>query len=214
MTESSQIMIFTRYPEPGRTKTRLIPALGAEGAARLHCRMTEHILEEALALARRQTLLVSVHYEGGSRQRMSSWLGKEAILQRQVSGNLGRRMQKAFKWVFDRGARQSVLVGSDIPGLDRAIMEQALDHLERRDLVLGPARDGGYYLIGMNHTVPANSRNSLFASMPWGTGEILSRTLEAARRAGLSFSLLPPLHDLDRPADLVRMKGELIAKEP
>jgi len=212
MTESSQVMIFTRYPEPGKTKTRLIPTLGAKGAARLQRRMTEHIVTEALALARQRLLAVSVHYEGGNRRCMTRWLGKGLIFHRQVSGDLGRRMLYAFRKAFDGGIRRGILAGSDIPKLDRTIMEQALDHLDKQDLVLGPARDGGYYLIGMNQALLVHSGARLFGSLPWGTGEVLTQTLKAAHRAGLSFRLLPPLNDVDRPADLALVEGEFIDK--
>jgi rSAM/selenodomain-associated transferase 1 len=207
-------MIFTRCPQPGTTKTRLIPVLGAEGAARLQRRMTEHILAEALALGARRDLAVSVHYAGGSRRDMIRWLGEAVALRSQASGDLGRRMHGAFEWLFGTGAQRGLLAGSDIPGLDRGILGQALHHLDRQDLVLGPARDGGYYLVGMDRSVPAADRRSLFASIPWGTRKVLDLTLAAASQAGLSLKLLPPLDDIDRHADLAHFKGELIAAKP
>lgn len=211
MAPSAHIMIFTRYPRPGTTKTRLIPVLGAGGAAQLQRRMTERVVAEAMTLAARRDLAVSVHYTGGDRRDMVSWLGDEVILRPQASGDLGRRMHSAFEWLFERGAPRGLLAGSDIPGLDRDMLALALDHLEDRKLVLGPAGDGGYYLIGMHRSVPAHGRSHLFSSIPWGTQEVLARTLAAAKRAGLPFKLLPPLEDLDRPADLAHFKGGFIA---
>ncbi len=214
MTATTHIMIFTRYPRPGAAKTRLIPALGAEGAARLQRRMTERVVSEALSLAARRDTAVSVHYTGGSRAEMSRWLGDDAILRPQATGDLGRRMRAAFDWLFGRGVRRGLLVGSDIPGLDGDVMGRALDDLGHSDLVLGPAGDGGYYLVGFHHRVPAGSRGRLFVSIPWGTSKVLAHTLAAASREGLSRGLLPMLNDVDRPADLVHFGGERFAGKP
>ncbi len=213
MTTTTHIMIFTRYPRPGAAKTRLIPALGAAGAARLQRRMTERVVSESMALAARRGAAVSVHYTGGSRDEMSRWLGKGTPLRPQAPGDLGRRMRKSFDWLFGRGVRRGLLVGSDIPGLDSAVMERALDDLGHKDLVLGPAGDGGYYLAGFHRRVPPDRRAGLFTSIPWGTSKVLAHTLAAASREGLSWGLLPMLDDVDRPADLVHVEGGLVAGE-
>ncbi len=143
-----RLIVFTRFPEPGKTKTRLIPALGARGAARLQRQMTEHIITTAAALNGRNGLSIEVRHEGGNAGLMQDWLGSHLTYRPQGGGNLGRRMQRAFEAAFEDDAAAAVIVGSDIPGISDDILRQAFEALRKKDLVLGPAKDGGYYLIG------------------------------------------------------------------
>ena len=197
-----RLIVFTRFPEPGKTKTRLIPALGAEGAARLQRQMTEHILTIATKVSDRPGLTIEVRHEGGNTGLMQEWLGPQFSYRPQGSGNLGRRMARAFEAAFQKSKGATVIVGSDIPGISTNIIQQAFEALQKNDLVLGPAHDGGYYLIGMKKNLPAATYARLFEGIDWGTGEVLSQTLQAARESGLCFILLESLGDLDRPVDL------------
>ncbi len=197
-----RLIVFTRFPEPGKTKTRLIPALGPEGAARLQRRMTEHILATAAILSNRHGLTTEVRHEGGNSALMMEWLGSQFSYRSQGPGDLGRRMVRAFEDAFWESKKATVIVGSDIPGISAHIIEQAFDGLQKNDLVIGPARDGGYYLIGLKNTVPAETYARLFENINWGTDAVLSQTLQTARRSGLRFIMLESLTDVDRPADL------------
>jgi rSAM/selenodomain-associated transferase 2/rSAM/selenodomain-associated transferase 1 len=197
-----RLMVFTRFPEPGKTKTRLIPALGAKGAARLQRQMTEHIVATAATVSNRPGLTIEVYHEGGNTGLMQQWLGPQFSYRPQKPGDLGRRMARAFAAAFQDSKGAAVIVGSDIPELSADIIQQAFEGLQKHDLVLGPARDGGYYLIGMNHTIPAETYTRLFDGINWGTGQVLSQTLQTARASGLRFILLEPLDDVDRPVDL------------
>jgi rSAM/selenodomain-associated transferase 2/rSAM/selenodomain-associated transferase 1 len=197
-----RLIVFTRFPEPGKTKTRLIPALGAKGAARLQGQMTEHILATASKGSSRPGLTVEVRHEGGNPDLMQEWLGSQFSYRPQGPGDLGRRMARAFEEAFRDSKKAAVIVGSDIPGISADIIQQAFEGLQKNDLVLGPARDGGYYLIGMKNTIPAETYARLFEGINWGTGEVLSQTFQTARESGLSFILLESLADVDRPADL------------
>lgn len=197
-----QLIIFTRYPEPGKTKTRLIPALGARGAADLQRRMTEQILAEARRLAARRPVAVEVCYAGGSALLMRNWLGTQLHFRPQCSGHIGQRMAEALAAAFGRGVRAAVLVGSDIPGITTDILQKAFEALKKRDLVFGPAKDGGYYLIGMTVAGHSKSSRKLFADINWSTKRVLSESLEAAKKLGLGVGLLETLADIDRPEDL------------
>lgn len=190
-----RLIIFTRYPEPGKTKTRLIPALGAEGAAVLQRQMTEHTLFQAKKL--QDSVSVEVRYTGSDRDRMQDWLGADLLYQLQGTGDLGDRMCQAFQDAFDAGMEQVVIVGIDCPDLDATQISKAIAALYDNDLVLGPATDGGYYLIGLSRLIP-----QLFVGITWGTAEVLQQTLEVARSLVLSLILLTPLDDVDRPEDL------------
>lgn len=195
-TSRHRLIIFGRYPVPGRTKTRLIPALGPEGAADLQRRLTENILETVRRFARPREIGVEICFEGDSKQKMRQWLGSGEVLSRQVSGNLGERMQAAFLGAFQRGADRVVLLGTDIPQIRTDHLEQAFDALAENDLVIGPSTDGGYWLIGLNHPV------DLFEGIKWSTDAVFGQTLALAKEQGLRVKTLTPLTDIDTAEDL------------
>lgn len=192
-----KLLIFTRYPVAGRAKTRLIPALGAAGAAALHRRLTERTLRTADLLTGRAGVALAIHHEGGSAEQMAAWLGPHRSYCPQGAGDLGAKMTRAFTAAFGHGCRQVVLIGSDCPGLSPELLESAFARLTDHDLVLGPACDGGYYLVGLTR-----SRPLLFTSRAWGTNLLLAETIVAAQKNGLTFFLLEELPDVDHPADL------------
>ncbi len=192
------VIVFTRYPEAGFVKTRLIPALGAEEACRISRRLAEKTLAHVRVLQRRLSVAVEVHFAGGNENAMSQWLGREWKYFPQVEGDLGRRMNQALIGAFHRGGKPVFLIGTDCPDLTAHLLQKAMELLEDNDLVLGPAQDGGYYLIGMKAPQPG-----LFPpDMPWGTDRVLAETLREAERLGLQVTLLETLRDIDRPEDL------------
>jgi len=201
-TSARRLIIFTRYPEPGKTKTRLIPLLGATGAAELQRRMTEHLAAGLEALAGAAGLTLEIRFEGGTKARMLRWLGPQFGFRPQGEGDIGQRMTRAFADGFSEGAASIVLIGSDIPGITPNIINKAFSELEKKPLVLGPAADGGYYLIGMDHEAFRHAHPWLFTGIAWGTGQVLGQTLAAAEKGNLSCSLLPTLQDVDHPEDL------------
>lgn len=192
-----RLIVFTRLPQAGRTKTRLIPLLGPAGAAALQANMTQRVMAWARDLAARREVELEVRFAGGDPGRMRRWLGPGPIYRPQGPGGLGRRMHRALAGALEEGGGRAVLVGCDAPGLDSAVLAEAFDALERADLVLGPARDGGYYLIGLTRPAP-----EIFRGAPWGTDKVLARTLELAQGAGLAHELVAVLDDVDRPDDL------------
>ncbi len=198
---SCRLLIFTRFPEAGKTKTRLISALGAEGAARLQKRLAERMINEARLLEQRLGTGTTVHYRGGSLAEMTDWLGHLSFLE-QAAGDLGRKMQTAFCQAFAAGAGRAVLVGTDIPDLNVNILAQAFQALESQDVVLGPSRDGGYYLIGLSAPAAPRLLTPLFQGMVWSTGDVFAVTSGRLAKTGLSVALLPTLSDIDRPEDL------------
>ncbi|MDY6939021.1 MAG: TIGR04283 family arsenosugar biosynthesis glycosyltransferase [Cyanobacteriota bacterium] len=197
-------IVFTRYPQPGQTKTRLIPALGAAGAAELQWQMTEQTLASFLPLLERKTLQVDVCYTGGTRRQMQRWLGENFTYRSQGTGDLGARLTRAFDSAFDRGLERAIAVGIDCPTIDPSTVDKAFEALENCDLVLGPAVDGGYYLIGLRRAVP-----KLFAGIDWGGDRVLAQTVAAAESLGLSIAYLAPQADIDRPEDLAVWEGVL-----
>jgi len=197
-----QLILFTRYPEAGTTKTRMIPELGAAGAAELQRQMTEHIRSRVENLRKLHPLAVEIRYEGGGEKQMAKWLGSEFSYCRQGRGDIGQRMGRALKDAFLRGYETVVIIGSDIPDITTNIMQKAFAALNQKDLVLGPAADGGYYLIGVHRKTFRHWDPRLFNDIDWGTARVLPQTLGIARKLGLSYELLDTLRDVDRPEDL------------
>jgi len=192
-----RLIVFSRYPVPGRTKTRLIPELGPQGAADLQRRMTEHILSRVGGLSEARGVTLVVRYEGGNDELMAEWLGLDVSLEAQGEGDIGERMHRAFSDSFGSGTARVVIIGSDSPGVSEEIIERAFEGLWEHDVVLGPANDGGYYLVGLKRPVPP-----LFVNVSWGTDRVFEDTLRIAAGHGLSCDLVDPLDDVDRPEDL------------
>jgi rSAM/selenodomain-associated transferase 1 len=190
------VVLFARAAREGRVKTRLEPALGRTGALRLHRALVADSRDLLRAAARRC----------GARPFVA-WTGRppRAGALTQGRGDLGARLRRVVRRLLRTGHPAVVVIGSDSPTLPPAIIARAVRRLARgADLVLGPAADGGYYLIGLRSDQP-----SLFTRMPWGGARLCARTLRRAARLGLVTERLPPFWDVDRPADLARLRRAL-----
>lgn len=196
---SKCLLIFTRAPVPGSAKTRLIPALGAEGAAGLHADLLRHTLRWAGQLSQ-QGVAVVVYATGAEPQALRSQFpeGNFASWRAQVEGDLGERLQTGMRAAFEAGHHEVMVVGTDCPGLDSAQVLRAFEVLASIDVVLCPAADGGYYLLGTR--APCRT---LFEGISWGSDRVADETRRAAAAAGLRIAELPVLVDIDCPADLV-----------
>jgi len=192
-----QLIVFTRYPEPGRAKTRLAKALGAHEAAAVQKKLTEHTMEEVGKLRHSHTVSIRVFYSGGTRKEIQDWLGPDYTYREQGEGDLGLRMFRAAAEAFMKNFTRVVVIGTDCPLIKVRHIKEAFAALRRHDLVLGPATDGGYYLIGLRRIEKA-----LFENISWGTDAVLKSTLQVAAEKGLSVDLLEILSDVDRPEDL------------
>ena len=191
------LFIFTRFPQAGCTKTRLIPALGEQGAADLQRQMTEYLLSQLVRISIHRSLSLQVHFTGGTIEQMERWVGKRFLLVTQAQGSLGDRLIAAFQQGFDSGFNKIIVIGSDCPEIGKENIAAAIALLETHDVVLGPAVDGGYYLIGLNQPCPY-----LFENVPWGTQRVLAVTEAIALKYNLSIALLETLSDIDMPEDL------------
>ncbi len=195
----TRILIFARSPAPGAVKTRLIPALGAEGAARLHAACVRHLLSRLQGVGG-LTLCVTPDIAHPLWHELRDL--HDCGLSAQVDGDLGRRMHQAARAALAVAGRV-ILVGTDVPLLDRDYVLRAARALDAgADVVMGPAEDGGYVLLGLKRDHP-----SLFEGMPWGGGQVADRTREACARDGLALTELETLWDLDRPEDLTRLRA-------
>ena len=201
-----RVIVFARAPEPGKVKTRLIPALSAAGAAELHRRLVVHSLRAAAdARIGPVELWCTPDTSDPFFRECQRSLG--VSLYAQGGGDLGARMQRAFESALAR-SRHAILVGSDIPALSAQYFRDAAQTLvQGGDVVIGPAEDGGYVLVGLSRCDP-----ELFRGISWGASDALAETRR--RIAGLSWrsSELPVLWDVDRPEDLERLPEGLRAR--
>lgn len=211
----NRLIVFSRYPLPGRAKTRLIPALGPAGAAELQRRMTERTMQTALA-ARQQwndtcrgpqadtdRMEVEVCYAGGTERRMRRWLGRGFRLVEQGEGDLGARMRRAVERALDDVCERAVLIGTDCMELTSGDISAAFESLHEADGVFGPTADGGCWLIGLRRNA------DVFDGVEWGTSAVLQQSLAKAADAGLSVRTLRALADVDTPDDLPHLPWRL-----
>lgn len=195
---SHNLILFTRYPMAGKAKTRLIPALGGEGAAQLQKKMTQHILGQGRAFREKYPeAKIEIHHSGGNLSLLQAWLGEDLNYIPQGEGDLGKKMYFAFDMSFSEGAEKALIAGSDCPLLTPKIFEQAFQELDNHDLVLGPALDGGYYLIALKKAI-----REIFEDIVWGKEQVLASTLKKAESLKLKVKLLEEMSDVDYPEDL------------
>jgi|SRR6185369_4288582 len=198
---SRSLIIFAKKPVPGGVKTRLSPPLTGEEAAELYSCM----LKDTLAMAAGLDGVITVIFfqdEQGAAEYFSA-LAPETESFPQEGADLGERIKSAFSNRFACGFRQVVVIGSDSPDLPSEYILEAFRLLasEKIDLVLGPAGDGGYYLLGLKMV-----RDELFCGIPWSSGAVFAATVERAKASCLGVSYLPVWHDIDTAADLERQE--------
>ena len=196
-----RIIVFAKAPRPGLAKTRLIPALGADGAAALAARMLAHTLDQALASGVGAVELCVAPAPGDA-----AWRGVELpeglALRAQGEGDLGARMARATQRAIKSGESCAgvLLIGTDCPALDAACLRRAANALSETDAVIVPTADGGYALLGLRRFDA-----SLFADLAWSTPTVTATTLARLDALGWHCTHLPLLHDIDEPADLVHL---------
>lgn len=193
MTRSSPprraVAVFARQPVPGRVKTRLARDLGAEAACRAYAELLERTLEAVAGVEEAHYLFLPPGDVIDTGRR-----GEGAFARREQRGaGLGERLAAAFRELFEAGHDAVALVGSDCPYLTPALLTAALDALAEHPAALGPAPDGGYYLVAQR--APGYD---LFSGIDWSTERVWRQTLDRLRRCGLTHAELPPLEDVDR----------------
>jgi len=194
----TQLIVMAKAPVAGFAKTRLIPVLGADGAARLARRLLDETMKQARAAGLGEVELCctpdTTHPAFAAQQRQGG-----VRLSVQGGGDLGARMDQAITRALVDVA-QVILIGTDATQLDAAYLRSACNALAGSDAVLGPAVDGGYVLIGLRRALPR-----LFEQMPWSTDQVLAQTRVRLAESGLRWVELAPLHDVDEAGDLTHL---------
>jgi rSAM/selenodomain-associated transferase 1 len=192
---SNKLIIFVKAPRPGFVKTRLASTIGASEAVRAYRRLVETLLGRLANLT-----TVELRYSPDDALReIQPWLRPDWEARPQTLGDLGQRLNSAFAETFGAGSERVVIIGSDCPEVEPADIQKAWTALLAHDVVLGPATDGGYWLIGLRQSQPF-----LFQDMAWSTAAVMPETLKRIQAARLGVHLLRPLSDIDTEADWSR----------
>ena len=199
MASDAVILVFAKAPVPGEVKTRLIPACGADTAARLHAALTERVLKTAVASGADVVLCGAPDARHQFFEDCARDFGVGVTGQLRDAG-LGERMLHAFNDALESWQRV-IIVGADCPALTAQHLTEAIGHLAAHDVVLAPADDGGYVLIGAKRVHAA-----MFDAITWGTSAVLAQQRSQLRANGLSWHEMETLWDVDRPDDLPRLR--------
>jgi uncharacterized protein len=190
------VLVFVREPVPGRVKTRLAAEIGDAAALRAYRRLAERAVAAARGLGGGAEVRI-LHSPADAGDAVRRWLGEGPRYLPQQEGDLGHRMRSAVDDAFAAGAARVAVIGSDLPGMSTDLLRRAFALLDAATAVLGPAADGGYYLLALDRPVPA-----AFDEVPWSTDRVLATTVDRLRSAGIEPVLLETLRDVDRAADL------------
>ncbi|QEH42521.1 TIGR04282 family arsenosugar biosynthesis glycosyltransferase [Chitinophaga sp. XS-30] len=186
------LIIFVRHPVLGRVKTRIAATLGEETALAVY----RELLVHTAAITRPVQADKFVFYADGT-QENDLWDAAVYQKRAQADGDLGERMQQAFRELFAAGYQHIAIIGSDCFALGTAVIDTAFSSLQSSRVVAGPSTDGGYYLLGMRAFAP-----SLFENKRWSTGSVMSDTLQSVQALGWDYTLLPTLSDVDEATDI------------
>lgn len=195
------LIIFVKYPQAGLVKTRLAKEIGKNKACLLYRLFVETILKRT---PDKRFSRIIFYWPVHKKKEMRNWLGNDFKMYPQKGKDLGERLSQAFKFVFQKGAKRVVAIGTDSPTLDKRIILDAFCELETRPCVIGPSLDGGYYLIGLSIFKP-----ELFKGISWGEDVVFGQTVEQLRRLKLSYSLLEPTVDVDSYRDILLLRKKL-----
>jgi rSAM/selenodomain-associated transferase 1 len=202
------VILFVKLPEKGKVKSRLARELGWDLVLRLY----ESMVLDTIDVLKRAAAPFAICFDPpGSLDRVQCWLGQEHSYIPQTGGDLGERMEQAFVRAFREGMKRVLLIGSDIPGLQPEVVIEALESLISYDAVIGPARDGGYYLIGFQKN---GFEENVFHDMIWSTDTVYDETIVRLRRNARKVYILPLYSDVDTKEDLRTLLDQMEKQEP
>jgi rSAM/selenodomain-associated transferase 1 len=204
MMPRNKLGVFARVPVPGQVKTRVVPPLSPDAA----CELYRAFLGDLFDRLHAAKVGISVFAAGEPLTALSSMMPRPWPVIPQAGGDLGARMDAAFGHLLSEPGSRAVLMGSDSPDLPLPFLKRAFQRLKHRDVVIGPAMDGGYYLLGLRAPTPA-----LFEGIEWGSARVLSQTMEIVAREKLSVALLPPWYDVDDAESLEVLRALCAARK-
>ncbi len=191
------IIVFSRYPEEGKVKTRLASSLGNAFAKEFYKICAEHTFNEILKTNNNNTRHFLFYSDENDRNKIKKWTRSKFLLFPQIGLDLGEKMLNAFTSVFKNDVSKIIIIGTDLPDISSDIIDKSFNLLDDCDIVAGPATDGGYYLLGMKKIY-----EKLFLNLPWSTDKLFEQTLKIINELNLNLSILPELSDIDTEKDL------------
>ncbi|MBA2498655.1 MAG: TIGR04282 family arsenosugar biosynthesis glycosyltransferase [Chitinophagaceae bacterium] len=198
---NNALIIFIKNPHPGKVKTRLAETMGDASALHIYKQLLKHTRNISLAVHAERFL-----FYDDCIVKEDEWQNEHFIKQLQTGNNLGERMNNAFTYVFPQCGK-AVIIGSDCFELGPFIINSAFKLLDNNDAAIGPAKDGGYYLLGLKEIQP-----SLFENISWSTSQVLEQTMSICQNLNLKYQLLPILSDIDVEEDLNTEQGRSFLK--
>ena len=197
------VLIFAKNPVAGKVKTRIAATMGDKIALSVYQQLLNHTFNITSYLPVDKIVFYSDYVEEND-----LWSSGAYDKKVQNGEDLGRRMENAFADAFVEGNEEVIIIGTDCAELSAEIIMKGFAHLRKYDVIIGPATDGGYYLLGMNKLHPG-----LFRDIDWSTDKVLEQTISVCRQNKIDFHLLPELSDIDNEADLRKMKDELLLEK-
>jgi len=198
MNQKKLLGLLAKYPAAGKVKTRLARNIGIHEAAAAYKSIAEDVLRNTFPSGGEYERIIC-YSPSYMKERFEIWLPGERLIS-QRGEDLGAVMDNALKSLFNIGASDAVIAGVDIPDLNKAIIEQAFREIEQADIVIGPAADGGYYLIGMKSPQPG-----IFRDISWSTDTVFKETISVIEKLGLTYKTTVTLSDVDRVEDLLNI---------
>jgi len=196
----NKLIIFVKNEEVGKVKTRLAESIGDRKALQVYQGLVKHTHSVTLPLKVNKEVWYSIEVEHDD-----VWSKGHFKKKVQMGSDLGHKMAYAFEDAFQNGATKVAIIGSDNAEITSDVLEKAFIKLDETDIVIGPAKDGGYYLLGMNRYHP-----QLFEGVEWSTEEVLQTTINIIEQLGLTYTKLKPLNDVDTIEDWVEVKDQLM----
>lgn len=201
MSGQVHLLVFVKYPEAGRVKTRLAQSIGSDPAARLYREWVEICVQRYRSLPNTQ---LTLFFDPIDKEEMfRQWLGNTIGYLPQPQGDLGHKLSYGFASLLKEN-RRAIALGTDSPDLPLDYLRQAADDLQQHDVVIGPAEDGGYYLIGLSRWLP-----ELFVNIPWSTKVVFEETMKRIQEHKLRCQILPTWYDIDTLADWERYRKRM-----
>ena len=188
------LIVFVKNLVNGQVKTRLAATLGNEQAMGIYQKLVTHTHDVVQFFTADKFVFYSTFIED------DIWQNDLFHKEIQTGIDLGERMKNAFKSIFEKGYQKAIIIGTDCPGINESILKDAVSNLNDFDIVIGPATDGGYYLLGMK-----NMHSFLFENIEWSTNKVLQQTINLSNLHKLSYFLLPELSDVDEEKDLIHL---------
>ena len=192
------LIIFVRNPEPGKVKTRLAATIGNEKALEVYVELLQHTHEITAA-----TNADKFVFYADSVEQHDMWDGAGFTKKLQASDDLGGKMKAAFTFLFEKGYEMAIIIGSDCFDLSTEIIEESFKILEQKEVVIGPATDGGYYLLGMKKVLPR-----IFENKQWSTEHVFQQTIRDLQEQNVLYSKLITLTDVDTEADWIKTRRQ------